>query len=295
MQDVFRTFQEIILNKDIFHKTFIELTSRTYPYGTESQLDIFKYLKEYTFDGDNVMVNIGNSRTIFTSHLDTYTSTVEDIHHSIKGDFIHTDGSSILGADDKAGVLIMLYMIENKIPGNYIFFTGEERGGVSSRRFTEVPETSKWIKHNIDRIIAFDRGGYNQIVTSFYGTSGCSKLFAKNLKSRNFKISGKEFKLVDGRFCDATNFIDFVPECVNLSVGYFKEHTVEECVDMKYLYEIAKVYSNIEWELLTPHRNLKPILSHSEIKEQYVSILDYSELMLDELDGDIDVDINMVS
>lgn len=265
---------------DKFHNTFIELTSRTYPHGTENQLDISKYIKNYTLFDTNVLVTIGESRTIFTSHLDTYTTTVEKVNHNVTGDIISTDGTTILGADDKAGFMVMLYMIEKGIHGNYIFFTGEERSGKSSKRFVEFPEKLKWLKSNIDRVVAFDRGGYDEIATSFFGADGCSKSFAKRLISNIQKISGKEFKMIDGGFCDATSFIDFVPECINLSVGYFNEHTTNEYVDMSYLYEMSEVYSKVDWEILVPRRTPKPLIIDEDMTGQTVSVLDYEELML---------------
>ena len=42
---------------------------------------------------------------------------------------------TILGADDKAGMVILLYMIEKKIPGLYYFFIGEEVGCIGSNAF----------------------------------------------------------------------------------------------------------------------------------------------------------------
>ena len=98
---------------------FLELTSRTYPHGTEK--DVFSLLnpelKEDEFG--NLFIKIGESDVMFTSHLDTATSALSEVVHVIDGVNIKTDGKSILGADDKAGVTIMLHMIENNIPGLY--------------------------------------------------------------------------------------------------------------------------------------------------------------------------------
>ena len=63
----------------------------------------------------NLFIKIGESDVMFTSHLDTATSANTDVNHVIVDNIIKTDGKSILGADDKAGVTIMLNMIKNNI------------------------------------------------------------------------------------------------------------------------------------------------------------------------------------
>lgn len=78
--------------------------------------------------------------TMFACHLDTATSALTDVDHVIDGDIIKTDGTSILGADDKAGVTILMYMIENNIPGLYYFFLGEEVGCVGSKKTSRITQ-----------------------------------------------------------------------------------------------------------------------------------------------------------
>ena len=117
---------------------FLSLTSRTYPHGTES--DIFPLLGEglQVDDFGNLFIKIGESDVMFTAHLDTATSALSQVNHVFEGNIIKTDGKSILGADDKAGVAIMLNMIENRIPGLYFFFLGEEVGCVGSRKAADA-------------------------------------------------------------------------------------------------------------------------------------------------------------
>ena len=124
-------------------ETFLKLTSRTYPHGTESEV---MHLLPQELDTDefgNRFIQIGSSTCMFTSHLDTATSANTTIDHVIDGDIIKTDGFTILGADDKAGVTIMLNMIENKVPGLYYFFLGEEVGCVGSKKLSGKFATNK--------------------------------------------------------------------------------------------------------------------------------------------------------
>ena len=125
---------------------FLEITNRTYPHGTDEEL--FPILFN-TVDGlqkdefGNLFIKIGDSDVMFTSHLDTATSANTPVNHIFDGDVIKTDGKSILGADDKAGVTIMLYMIKNNIPGLYYFFLGEEVGCIGSKKVANVQKENK--------------------------------------------------------------------------------------------------------------------------------------------------------
>jgi hypothetical protein len=42
----------------------------------------------------NYFISIGNSRTIFASHLDTVSKKREKVTHFIEGDIIKTDGTT---------------------------------------------------------------------------------------------------------------------------------------------------------------------------------------------------------
>jgi putative aminopeptidase FrvX len=149
---------------------FLELTSRTYPHGTEE--DVFPLLNSELQKDEfgNLFIKIGESDVMFTSHLDTATSALTQVNHVFDGKIIKTDGKSILGADDKAGVTIMLYMIENKIPGLYYFFLGEEVGCVGSRKVANVQKDQKI--EGINKVISFDRRGNDSVIT-FQSSQRC--------------------------------------------------------------------------------------------------------------------------
>ena len=169
-----KTIKNKIMNiKD----TFLKLTRRTYPHGTEQE--IFNLLPSLEKDEfGNLYKKIGEKTSVmFTSHLDTASSTVSVVNHIIEGNIIKTDGKSILGADDKAGVTIMLYMMENNIPGLYYFFLGEERGCIGSKKVADRHKTKK--VDGISKVISFDRRGTDSIITYQSGSRCCSDNFAK--------------------------------------------------------------------------------------------------------------------
>ena len=113
--------------KDI-KSTFLSLTTKTYPHGHEEE--VLRFLPELQKDQfGNYYKIIGKSQTMFTSHLDTADRQQKDVtvYSTILSDgdeMLVTDKSSILGADDKSGVTVMLYMMAHNIPGIYYFFIG---------------------------------------------------------------------------------------------------------------------------------------------------------------------------
>jgi len=97
---------------DKFKDLFLKLTEYTIPYGHETKLE--KYLPTgYKKDSiGNYYIQVGKSETLFTTHLDTYCEKYEKVNHVIEGDIIKTDGTTILGGDNKLGMTILLNMIQ---------------------------------------------------------------------------------------------------------------------------------------------------------------------------------------
>lgn len=235
-------------------ETFLKLTTRTYPHGTES--DLFGLLPEsLKFDEHgNLFILIGDKPTcMFTSHLDTATYANSEVTHVIDGNMISTDGTSILGADDKAGVTIMLWMIEHKIPGLYYFFLGEEVGCVGSKKVAEVHKLNKF--GNISKVISFDRRGTDSVIT--YQSNGrcCSDDFAQSLADELNKSGMSYKKDPTGIYTDSAQFTKIYPECTNISVGYYSEHTYSERQDIEHLQKLADAVLKVDWENLVVKRD----------------------------------------
>jgi len=257
-------------------KMFLKLTSKRYPLGTEDQ--VIELLPEYTFEKDahdNYYIIIKNadgsdSDTMFTSHLDTIdrkvgqygrnTSNVVDdksVVHVFDGDFIKTDGNTNLGADDKAGTAIMLNMISEKIPGLYYFFMGEESGCVGSTNLSREYDNlvTEGVLPRVTKCISFDRRGYDSIITHQSSGRCASETFATELSNR-LNEYGFWFKNDSGGvYTDSAEFTDIIPECTNISVGYFSEHTLTEKQDIDFLELLAIVMTKIEWETLPIERD----------------------------------------
>ena len=242
-------------------KKFLQLTSRTYPHGTEQELFhlLPKSLKEDEFG--NLFIKIGESDAMFTSHLDTATKANTEVVHIFDGDIIKTDGKSILGADDKAGVTIMLNMIEKNIPGLYYFFLGEEVGCIGSRKVADTQKVEKI--PGINKVISFDRKSTDSIITYQSSKRCCSDAFGEALaKAFNDVEETFSYKLdKNGVLTDSIQFISIYPECTNISVGYYSEHTFSERQDIAHLTKLAEACLNVDWSSLPVERD-PPKIEH---------------------------------
>lgn len=250
------------MNKIEFKELFLKLTEWTIPFGEESKLE--KYLPT-GFKKDksgNYFYEIGESKTLFTCHLDTYSPKMEKVNHVIddKDPFIiKTDGNTILGGDNKLGCTILIGMIGNKIPGTYYFFVGEEpilSGGLfgSSNALESNPEYFK----KFNKCVAFDRRGYGSIVVRQMGRMCCSPEFAKAIADE-FDIKGIKWDSESGfgYYTDTAVFMDVIEECTNISAGGFNEHYVTEWVDLNYTYQVYEAAIGLDWESLPVKRELE--------------------------------------
>lgn len=234
---------------------FLELTSRTYPHGTEKEL--FHLLGEGLTEDEfgNLFIKIGESDVMFTSHLDTATSALTEVNHVFEGNIIKTDGKSILGADDKAGVTVMLYMIEQGVPGLYYFFLGEEVGCVGSKKVAAVQKDNKI--EGINKVISFDRRGTTSVITYQSGQRCASDKFGEAL-AKELNDADDTFKYTTdptGVLTDSVQFIKIYPECTNISVGYKSEHTFSESQDIEHLEKLAKACTKVDWKSLPVERD----------------------------------------
>jgi hypothetical protein len=239
-------------------RKFKQLTSFTYPFGTEKLLENYLPQQIHKDEFDNYYLQIGeNPTTMFTCHLDTSCGAREKVNHVIEGDFIKTDGSTILGADDKAGMIVLLYMIENQVPGLYYFFVGEEVGCVGSGKLSRNWLSTDFSKY-ITKVVSFDRRGTTSVITEQLFGVCCSDEFAKELCDR---LNNTELELEykpdpTGIYTDSAKFTSLVPECTNISVGYYNEHTTREVQDIEFLKRLCKAVCLIDWETLPVVRNV---------------------------------------
>jgi hypothetical protein len=242
--------------EDFVFETFLRLTSKTVPYGHEDRLvDSMRELFPKGMQKDewgNYFYKVGDSRSIFAAHLDTVSKEYVTVTHVFDGDLIKTDGKTTLGADDKAGITVLLWMIQNNVPGLYYFFIGEEVGCIGSGNAAKFG----FFKGNYDRIISFDRRDVGSVITFQSSSRCCSDDFADALcqeLNQTRKMSYK--KDTGGVYTDSAEFTHLVPECTNVSVGYYKEHTTNESQDIIHLTNLAEACVKVDWEKLPTKRD----------------------------------------
>lgn len=252
-------------------KKFLELTSRTYPHGTEQSLRPMLPSILNEDEHGNLFVKIGESKCMFTSHLDTACREQSEVKHIIKGNFIKTDGKTILGADDKAGVTVMLYMIDRGVPGLYYFFLGEERGCIGSGK---AAKTQREKPLTIEKVISFDRRGTDSIITHQSGLRCCSDEFAQALSNELNRLNtGFKYKKDNtGILTDSLEFIELYSECTNISVGYYSEHTTEEQQDIEHLKKLCTACADIKWDELPTKRKPSTQHRHEDFEIDYQPI-----------------------
>jgi hypothetical protein len=194
-----------------------------------------------------------HNRTLFVAHVDTV--------HRIAGPnkirktntmwYAHADAP--LGADDGAGVAMLMHLLHGGVPGYYIFTQGEECGGIGA---THVAEHKKKLLKEFDRAIAFDRRGIDSVIThQGYGRC-CSDKFAQSLADQlNDDMTLMYMPDDTGVYTDTAEFTDIIPECTNISVGYYSEHTVNEKLDIIHLQQLANRCLLIDWDNLPTDRD----------------------------------------
>ena len=266
--------------------TFLSLVTKTYPHGHEDE--VLQFLPQLDKDivGNYYKIIGGdNPTTMFTCHLDTadrkqavtrlYSIQVDGQEHIV------TDGTTVLGADDKSGTTVMLYMMAKNVPGLYYFFIGEERGGIGSRALADKYDEVPYLK-NIKRCVSFDRRKTISVITSQAGGVCCSDEFA-NALCAEYNKNGLNLKPdPTGVFTDSASFIDDISECTNVSVGYLNEHTGKEIQNMDYLIDLCKASVNVNWDSLPAVRTVQ---DRAAMKEMINKVKSSNKEFVDALKG----------
>lgn len=213
------------------------------PHGGTGVTALCNYIVERIGEGDlsvdfcgNIHVDMrddSSNKTLFTCHVDTVHRKDGDNTFMYMGQYMlaSTQGQP-LGADDGAGVALLLHMIDNRVPGYYVFFQGEEKGGIGS---SWLALNDQELLSNFDRAITFDRKGTHSVITHQMCGRSCSDDFAYDLSDALNKEC-EDFMFVPddtGVYTDTAEFVNLIPECTNISVGYFSEHTPSEKLDLE--------------------------------------------------------------
>lgn len=206
--------------------------------------------------------------TLFSCHVDTVDGFVKQedpadptkitrkkLTYDSNFGHITLDKDSVggcLGADDGAGVWVMLNMIAAGVPGGYLFHRGEECGGISAKANARKREA---LLKRFDAAVAFDRPRCNEIITHQGGTECASNKYALALAAALNK-HGFEYKpSTTGVYTDTKEYRRIIAECINIGVGYEQQHGRGEFQDYAHLKALTEAACNIDWEALPVDRD----------------------------------------
>lgn len=225
--------------------------------------------------------------TMFTAHTDTVhagggmqfvqkTIQVDEKNRRcpVGAEVWSTGGQDVLGADDGAGVALLIGLMSAGVPALYALFRAEECGAAPSQnagRDAKNKDSHAYaLMHNIQRAVAFDRAGYHDVIDTQSGGRCCSPEFADALSSA---LTRDDMTMVysptTGVFTDTANLRGVVPECTNLSVGYFAQHTTAEVQDVSFLKELLKQCISIDWDSLPTVRDPQEVPRYTAPKYPY--------------------------
>lgn len=214
------------------------------------------------------------STTLFSCHIDTCHSIQESTgkpqklaYDSVMGHLFldPKEPSGCLGADDGAGIYIMLRMLEAGIDGSYVFHTGEEIDGQGAKAM--LKDKLDWLK-KFKRAVAFDRPHNHEVIITQGGTvcasnlAGIALVQALNAEGMDYEVSTK------GVFTDTKVYAPVIPECFNLGVGYYSQHGPNETLDVAHVEALIQACIRIDWDNLPVHRSLeapKPMIKKPEL------------------------------
>lgn len=193
----------------------------------------------------------GHSKVLWSAHIDTMhrkpkdgtsDALTQEVWVADDGLAFVTDKEDCLGADDGAGMYLMFSMIMRDVAGTYIFHRGEEIGCWGSRQMAD--HHTDWLKH-FTHAIAFDRRGTTSIITHQRGERCCSDALGNQLAS----LFGKSYELdPTGVYTDTAEYMDIIPECVNVSIGYDSEHSHFETLDTNHVLALRDAICVLDWD-----------------------------------------------
>lgn len=209
-----------------------------------------------------------NPKTLFSCHVDTVHTASEHEqkicfdanfgHIFLDKGHVYDQGQfapNCLGADDGAGIWMLLKMIEAGVEGGYIFHRGEERGGIGA--WAVLKENIEFLK-KFKACVAFDRPNTDEVIITQGGAACASEAYGKALAVA--LNTGTDFKYAistRGVFTDSKIYRGVIPECINIGVGYENQHGKDELLDWDHLSKLFAAVKRIKWNSLPIER--KPV------------------------------------
>ena len=203
----------------------------------------------------NVWAIVEDKKTapfLFVAHIDTCHQKEGMIEPQVDGNIISLAKADVmhgcLGADDGVGIYANLRMMEAGVGGTYLFTRGEERGGIGAGHIaTHTPEKLEGFTMSIE----VDRAGTDEVICSQSYGECASETFCNEL---GLSIGMGHRASHNGVYTDVSEFASIIPENVNLSAGYERQHSVKETVNAAYVEELVERLIAVNYSSLTIKR-----------------------------------------
>jgi len=238
--------------------SLIEMLRYKRPEGSDTQREFCNRFLEPMFGlpdryGNYLLILGDKPNLCFTAHHDTVHTTDGMQQLLVANDIVSvadTTNSNCLGADCTTGIWLILNMIEAGIDGVYVIHAAEESGCKGSKAL--IKDDPVWLDY-VDSVISFDRFGDTSVITHQMGVRTASDAFAES-----FALALGMPELVSdtgGSYTDSNEYINYVQECTNISVGYYGQHGVNETQDLKYAELLATALVCADWSKLVFERD----------------------------------------
>lgn len=183
----------------------------------------------------------GNDTVLFCAHADTVDKLEGRKTLVWEGDTVSSPRSACLGADDGAGIFVLSAMLHHGVPGYYALFAGEEVGCVGVESYSPPADVS-WC-------IEFDRQGTSEVIYNQMGQDSARYEDAMVLSGiLNDAFRARQLLPSDnGVYTDNARLIDDIPACVNIAVGYERQHTSMESLNTAYLFRLVEACCRADW------------------------------------------------
>jgi len=223
-------------------------------------IDTNEKLRNFLFcEGEEPVMVVAHLDTVFEGFLkSSLTNSINDLwgiydfhqktiklkeiyHDQVQGVMWSPDG---LGADDRVGVFMILSLVRAGARPSILFTTDEESGSTSGYDFA-LQYKHKFQNYGIKYLMELDRSGVNDCV--FYNCDNPD--FTKY-------IEGYGFKTGTGSFTDISVICPIIKTAgVNLSVGYWNEHSETEMID---LFTMSKNF-DIIYKMIKDSKKIKKV------------------------------------
>jgi hypothetical protein len=205
-------------------------------------------------------------RTLFVAHIDTvHRRDGRNVVDGSESGWIKAANGQPLGADDGAGVALLCHLAKAGVAAYYVFTQGEECGGIGARH---LASKHRDLLKQFDRAIAFDRKGTFSVISHQATGRCCSDEFAEALSSglsNDWLIYGPD---ETGVYTDTAEFVSCIPECTNVSVGYYNEHGPHERLDVHHLQALAVAAVALQWDALPVARKAGDVLDLFDVRKR---------------------------